>query len=76
MRLHVETHGSGSPALVLLHGLGANGAVWGPLLERLRPRFDELRRLAPDVIELPGLGHNLQVESPDALVQLIEQRLL
>ena len=34
--LHVETIGSGSPALVLLHGLGVNGAVWHPLLAALR----------------------------------------
>ena len=34
--LHVETIGSGSPALVLLHGLGVNGAVWQPLVAALR----------------------------------------
>ena len=34
--LHVETIGSGSPALVLLHGLGVNGAVWQPLIAALR----------------------------------------
>src|SRR5262245_9038744 len=34
--LHVETIGSGSPALVLLHGLGVNGAVWKPLIAALR----------------------------------------
>lgn len=39
-------------------------------------RIDELRRLAPDAIELAGLGHNVQVENPDALVRVIEQRLL
>jgi pimeloyl-ACP methyl ester carboxylesterase len=39
-------------------------------------RIDELRRLAPDALELAGLGHNLQVEDPDALVRVIEQRLL
>jgi pimeloyl-ACP methyl ester carboxylesterase len=38
-------------------------------------RIDELRRLAPDAIELAGAGHNLHVEDPDALVGLIEQRL-
>lgn len=34
--LYVETVGSGSPALVLLHGLGVNGAVWKPLVAELR----------------------------------------
>ena len=28
VRLHATTGGEGSPALLLLHGLGANGAVW------------------------------------------------
>ncbi len=35
MQLYLETHGSGQPVLVLLHGMGANGAVWQPLLEVL-----------------------------------------
>jgi pimeloyl-ACP methyl ester carboxylesterase len=35
MQLYLETHGSGQPVLVLLHGMGANGAVWRPLLEVL-----------------------------------------
>ncbi len=48
MRLHVEEYGSGPPTLVLLHGLSANGAVWGPLLERLRPRFAG-RIVVPDL---------------------------
>lgn len=48
MRLHCEEHGSGPPTLVLLHGLSANGAVWGPLVERLRSRFDG-RILVPDL---------------------------
>jgi hypothetical protein len=39
-------------------------------------RIDELRRLSPDAVELAGLGHSLQVEDPDALDRLIEQRLL
>jgi pimeloyl-ACP methyl ester carboxylesterase len=34
--LHVDIVGSGSPALLLLHGLGVNGAVWHPLLAALR----------------------------------------
>jgi pimeloyl-ACP methyl ester carboxylesterase len=33
--LHVREVGRGSPVLLLLHGLGANGAVWDPLIELL-----------------------------------------
>lgn len=33
--LHVRIAGSGPPVLVLLHGLGVNGAVWEPFLARL-----------------------------------------
>ena len=50
--LRVHEGGSGEPVLVLLHGLGATGDVWGcwwPLLARRWPG----RWLAPD---LPGHG--------------------
>ena len=50
--LRVQEDGSGEPLLVLLHGLGATGDVWGgwrPLLARRWPG----RWLAPD---LPGHG--------------------
>jgi pimeloyl-ACP methyl ester carboxylesterase len=53
--LWVEESGSGTPALLLLHGLGANAAVW----EKLRPIIDAHWRgrwLAPD---LPGHGRSL-----------------
>jgi pimeloyl-ACP methyl ester carboxylesterase len=46
--LWVEEGGSGTPVLVLLHGMGANAAVWDglkPLLERHWPG----RWLAPDL---------------------------
>ncbi len=33
--LHVHTAGAGAPVLVLLHGLGVNGAVWEPFLAHL-----------------------------------------
>src|SRR5438046_6870087 len=50
--LRIHEGGSGEPLLVLLHGLGATGDVWGgwwPLLARRWPG----RWLAPD---LPGHG--------------------
>jgi pimeloyl-ACP methyl ester carboxylesterase len=34
--LFVEVVGTGSPTLVLLHGLGVNAAVWEPFLRRLK----------------------------------------
>ena len=46
--LWVESGGSGKPLLLMLHGLGANAAVW----QRLRPIVDERwpgRWLAPDL---------------------------
>ncbi|WP_326566680.1 alpha/beta hydrolase [Amycolatopsis rhabdoformis] len=46
--LKVRTDGSGEPALLLLHGLGATGAVWNGLAELLDERL-----LVPD---LPGHG--------------------
>jgi pimeloyl-ACP methyl ester carboxylesterase len=34
---------------------------------------DQLRKLVPDPVILPGLGHNAHVESPDALWPIIER---
>jgi pimeloyl-ACP methyl ester carboxylesterase len=36
-------------------------------------RLDQLRALAPDAVELPGLGHNAHVEDPDALLPHLAQ---
>jgi pimeloyl-ACP methyl ester carboxylesterase len=58
VRLHVEEHGTGPPTLVLLHGLSANGAVWGPLVERLGPRFAG-RIVVPDL-----RGHGRSPHAP------------
>jgi pimeloyl-ACP methyl ester carboxylesterase len=52
--LYVEEGGSGADLLVLLHGLGATGAVWTPLLEYLDTRWSG-RWFAPD---LPGHGQS------------------
>ena len=46
MQLYCETHGAGQPTLVLLHGMGANGAVWRPFLEILEWKG---RILVPDL---------------------------
>jgi pimeloyl-ACP methyl ester carboxylesterase len=51
MELAVERHGAGGPVLLLLHGVGANGAVWVPVLERLQAMW-------PGNIFVPDLrGH-------------------
>src|SRR5690242_17854630 len=52
MSLYTEEGGSAGDLLVLLHGLGATGAVWTPLLEYLTNRWAG-RWFAPD---LPGHG--------------------
>ena len=39
-------------------------------------KVDALRRLDPHAIEIQGLGHNLHLEAPQALAQLIEQSIL
>jgi pimeloyl-ACP methyl ester carboxylesterase len=46
-RLHCEQGGSGSPTLVLLHGLGANAGVWDRLLPIIAERWPA-RWIAPD----------------------------
>jgi pimeloyl-ACP methyl ester carboxylesterase len=46
-RLHVDSGGAGPRLLVLLHGLGANGAVWRRLIPILEKRWPG-RWLAPD----------------------------
>jgi pimeloyl-ACP methyl ester carboxylesterase len=54
MNLYAEEGGSGADLLVLLHGLGATGAVWTPLLGYLGARWHG-RWFAPD---LPGHGQS------------------
>jgi pimeloyl-ACP methyl ester carboxylesterase len=46
--LWLETGGAGTPTLVLLHGLGANAAVWEPMTPILEARWRG-RWLAPDL---------------------------
>ena len=50
MMLYADSrHGTGdAPTLLLLHGLGANGAVWDPMLDALRGRWPG-RILVPDL---------------------------
>lgn len=54
MSLHIETLGQG-PDLVMIHGWGMHGGVWGPVIEPLAASF----RL--HLVDLPGLGHSRPV---------------
>lgn len=51
MSLHVDTMGQG-PDLVLLHGWGLHGGVWGPIAETLAEHF------TLHLVDLPGHGHS------------------
>ncbi len=53
MSLYVETLGAG-PDLVLLHGWGLDGAVWGPAVPYLDAGPGGRRRLS--IVDLPGHG--------------------
>ena len=49
MNLHVETHGSGAP-LLLIHGWGMHGGMWGGVVAALAQEF------CVHVVDLPGHG--------------------
>ncbi len=54
--LRFDGGGSGEPTLVLLHGLGANASVWGPLQGILRESWPH-RWIAPDLRGHGRSGH-------------------
>lgn len=66
MSLHVETHGSGVP-LVLLHGWGMHGGVWGRAIPRLAQHF------CVHCVDLPGHGASAPSDAfnLDALAQML-----
>jgi len=51
MSLHIESHGSGAP-LVLLHGWGMHGGIWDNVIPQLAQRF------LVHCIDLPGHGYS------------------
>jgi len=61
--LYVRTLGSG-PELVLLHGWGLHGDIWGELPERLAPHF----RLT--IVDLPGHGRSAACALGDSIAEL------
>ncbi|MDD5299583.1 MAG: alpha/beta fold hydrolase [Gallionella sp.] len=50
--MHVDSYGSGAP-LLLIHGWGMHGGMWGGIAERLAEYFRVL------VVDLPGHGYSL-----------------
>ncbi len=55
MSLHVESQGSGAP-LLLIHGWGMHGGMWGIAAERLAEHFRVL------AVDLPGHGFSAKSE--------------
>ncbi|MEO3887341.1 alpha/beta hydrolase [Nonomuraea sp. B5E05] len=53
--VYLESGGEDGPAVLFLHGSGASGAVWRPVLQRLGERGTRCRWLVAD---LPGHGRS------------------
>jgi pimeloyl-[acyl-carrier protein] methyl ester esterase len=68
MNLHVEVRGQGMP-LVLLHGWGMQGGMWGTAAAQLEAHFQI------HYVDLPGHGASgaIQPFTLDALVELLAQ---
>lgn len=69
MSLHVDEFGSGSP-LLLIHGWGMHGGLWGSVAERLAQRFHVL------AVDLPGHGHSSRMAengSPFTLDSIVDE---
>ncbi|HNP71860.1 MAG TPA: alpha/beta hydrolase, partial [Kouleothrix sp.] len=58
--LYCTLHGSGTP-LLLLHGLGATGAIFRPIIPALARRFQVI------VPDLRGHGHSTCLPGPDSI---------
>lgn len=66
MNLHVESQGAGAP-LVLIHGWGMHGGIWGEVVERLAQQYQV------HSMDLPGYGASAPLPSHDldGLVQVL-----
>jgi len=71
MSLHVETIGSGAP-LVLLHGWGMHGGVWGDVAQRLSQCFQV------HCVDLPGFGASTSLPKTDldSLVRSLSEHFM
>jgi pimeloyl-[acyl-carrier protein] methyl ester esterase len=58
MSLHIETQGSGSIPLVMLHGWAMHGGIFSPLIDALRERCTMY------VVDLPGHGYSRNCDLP------------
>jgi pimeloyl-[acyl-carrier protein] methyl ester esterase len=56
MSLHVDSQGTGAP-LLLIHGWGMHGGMWGGVVERLAEHFHVL------AVDLPGHGFSVGRDS-------------
>ena len=65
MSLHLESHGSGA-ALLLIHGWGMHGGMWGQVAEQLAQSYRVHR------VDLPGHGASAAC-SPYKLDDLVQQ---
>ena len=70
MSLHVESHGSGAP-LLLIHGWGMHGGIWGSVVPQLAQRFHV------HCVDLPGNGASAPLPNYDldALVYTLSAQL-
>ena len=70
MKLFIETIGNG-PALVLVHGWGLHGGLWGPLTDVLAENFSVV------LVDLPGHGYSDKPQSltVDTMVQSVSSAL-
>ncbi|MFO7593480.1 MAG: pimeloyl-ACP methyl ester esterase BioH [Pseudomonadota bacterium] len=65
MSLYIETHGNG-PDMVILHGWGLHGGLFGPVVERLAAHF----RL--HLVDLPGHGRSPMMKGGYTLEKVAE----
>src|SRR4051812_13903160 len=78
MKIAYQRHGkAGGPTVLLIHGVGGDSSNWGPIAERLYPRFDviamDLRGHGKsDLITGPVDAHDL---ARDAIQVLDETRV-
>jgi (E)-2-((N-methylformamido)methylene)succinate hydrolase len=63
--LHYWAEGQG-PAVLLIHGVGADGTSWDRIAKDLRPRFQVLR------LDLRGHGRSAPIEGPLSLDDFVQ----
>lgn len=67
-RMYIETTGNG-PDLVLLHGWGMHGGIFGPLRDELAARW------TLHAVDLPGHGRSRELDLPETPAELARQLL-